>query len=83
MLLKVSEKIAECLMRAHEARQRAVCETNKKFQAEWLEMEKRWLRVAESLRFVEQANRLLDDGYREKVNQTKNLQLMHPNRDTP
>jgi pyruvate carboxylase len=60
VLSKVSEQIADRLRRAEEAHQRGARETNEKIKAEWLEMEKRWLRIAESLQFVEQANQFLD-----------------------
>lgn len=71
MLSKVSEQIADCLKRADEARQRASREANEKFKAEWLEMEKRWLRSAKSLRFVDRANRYLDDTVRVTASNNK------------
>lgn len=61
MLSKVSEEIADCLARAGDARQCAAHEATEKIKAEWLEMEKRWLRIAQSLTFTERAKRFLDD----------------------
>ena len=61
MLLQIAEEIDRSLARAEEARQRALRETDERLTTEWLEIEKRWLHIADSLRFVEQANRFLDD----------------------
>jgi hypothetical protein len=61
LLLQIAEEIDRSLARAEEARQQALRETSERLTAEWLEIEKRWLHIADSLRFVEQANRFLDD----------------------
>jgi hypothetical protein len=66
LLLKISEEITDCLTRAEEARQRALDETNERLQVEWLDIEHRWRHLAESLKFVEQANRFLDDALRSR-----------------
>jgi hypothetical protein len=52
VLTKISEEMVECLARAEEARQRAKKETDPRLRDEWLEMERRWLKLLESLRFV-------------------------------
>src|SRR5262245_28185473 len=61
MLLKLSDKINECLAHAAEARERAKAATDQK--AHFLDMELRWLRLVESYRFVEQASRFLEDSH--------------------
>jgi len=61
LLLKIPEEIADCLARAEEASQRAQHETNERLKVEWLDIEHRWRHLAESLKFVDQANRFLDD----------------------
>ena len=63
MLLKVSDKISDCLARAAEARERANSATDPGRRADLLDMELRWLRLVESYRFVEQADRFLADAY--------------------
>ena len=64
MLLKISERIVECLERAAEARERASRATDPAQKSDFLDMELRWMRLVESYRFVEQANRFLDDAAR-------------------
>jgi len=61
MLRKIPEHILECLGRAAEARGRADDATDPILKSDYLEMELRWMRLAESYRFVEQANQFLDD----------------------
>jgi hypothetical protein len=54
MLLRIAEDVRRCLERAAEARQRAQSQLDPERKAEFLEMEGRWLRLAESYRFVAQ-----------------------------
>src|SRR5262245_27557421 len=63
MLLKLSDKISECLAHAAEARERAKAATGADQKAHFLDMELRWLRLVESYRFVEQASRFLKDSH--------------------
>jgi hypothetical protein len=63
MLLKLSDKISECLTEAAEARERAKAATDPGRKADFLDMELRWLRLVESYRFVEQASRFLEDSH--------------------
>jgi len=63
MLLKLSDKISECLAHAAEARERAKAATDADQKAHFLDMELRWLRLVESYRFVEQASRFLKDSH--------------------
>jgi hypothetical protein len=63
MLLKLSDKISECLAEAAEARERAKAATDPGHKADFLDMELRWLRLVESYRFVEQASRFLEDSH--------------------
>src|SRR5215831_16015211 len=51
MLLKLSDKISECLAHAAEARERAKAATDADQKAHFLDMELRWLRLVESYRF--------------------------------
>ncbi len=61
MLLKVSDQIAECLQRAASAREQAERATNPTVKANYLDAELRWLHLAESYQFVEQAERFIAD----------------------
>ncbi len=63
MLLKLSDKIIECLIEAGEARERAKAATDPGHKADFLDMELRWLRLVESYRFVEQASLFLEDSH--------------------
>jgi hypothetical protein len=54
MLLRIAEDVRQCLERAAEARERAQSQLNSECKAEFLEMERRWLHLAESYRFVAQ-----------------------------
>ena len=67
MLLKLSDKMSECLAHAAEARQRANAATDPARKADLLDMELCWLRLVESYRFVEQASRFLEDGHRARI----------------
>jgi hypothetical protein len=62
MLLRVSEQIRECLDHAAEAAERARHEADPERKAAFLDMERRWMLLVESLRQVEQAGRFIDDG---------------------
>lgn len=63
MLLKVSDKIRECLAHAADARERANAATDPSRKADLLDIEQRWLRLVESYRFVEQADRFLEEAH--------------------
>jgi hypothetical protein len=57
MLLQVADNIRQCLDHAADSRERARTERDPGRKAELLEMEARWLRLAESYRVVEQLER--------------------------
>jgi GAF domain len=83
MLLKLSNRISECLAIAEDARERANDVTDPSLKAHLLDLEAHWLRVVESYRFVEQASRFLDDSHRlrslpEKLPQTGVLVIACP-----
>lgn len=61
MFFKVSAKINECLARAAAARECARTAADPDRKADLLDMELRWLRLVESYKFVEQADRFLAD----------------------
>ena len=63
MLLKLSDRISECLARAEDARERANDAADPIIKAHLLDLESHWLRVVESYRFVEQASRFLEDSH--------------------
>jgi hypothetical protein len=67
MLLKLSDKISECLTEAAEARERAQAATDPGDKADFLDMELRWLRLVESYRFVEQASLFLEDSHLARI----------------
>lgn len=67
MLLKVAVHISECLENAEQARQRANSITDPKLKADYEDIELRWLRLAESYRFVEQMERFLDDAQQKRA----------------
>jgi hypothetical protein len=66
MLLRVSEQIKDCLDHAAESRQRANKATDPERKAELLDMERRWLRLAESHGLVEQLERFITDAKRRR-----------------
>jgi hypothetical protein len=84
MLLKLSDKISECLARAADAVERARDATDPSQKAHWLDLESQWLRLLETCRFVEQASRFLEDGHvtrkqsRERLSQTGTLIVTCP-----
>jgi GAF domain-containing protein len=59
MLLKLSNKIIECLAHAADARERANAATDPALKANLLDIELRWLSLVESYRFAEQPSRFL------------------------
>ena len=63
MLLQLSDKISECLAHAADARELANTAIDLGRKADHLDMERRWLRLVESYRFVEQANLFLQDAH--------------------
>ena len=63
MLLKLSDKISECLAHAADARELANAAIDLGRKADYLDMERRWIRLVESYRFVEQANLFLQDAH--------------------
>lgn len=71
VLLKLSDKISECLAYAADARERANAATDPSLRADLLDMELRWLRLVESYRFVEQASRFLEDSHLARIPSTK------------
>jgi hypothetical protein len=66
MLLRVAENIRQCLDHAAEARKRAQETTDPQTKTDLLDMERRWLRLAESYRLVEQMERFITDGKRHR-----------------
>jgi hypothetical protein len=64
MLLRVAENVRQCLEYAVEAHECARSELNAERKAEFYKMELRWLRLAESYRFVEQLELFVLDGNR-------------------
>jgi hypothetical protein len=75
MLLKISEQIRDALARAAEARECAYRESNPDRKSEFFDMELRWLRLAESYKFVERANQFLDDVQRHRYPERPVLNL--------
>ena len=67
MLLKISEHIRVCLARASEARERAQATSDPDNKSEYLDMEQRWMTLAESYRFVERADQFLQDAQRHRL----------------
>jgi hypothetical protein len=65
MLLRIAEDVRQCLELAAEASERARSQINPERQAEFLEMERRWLRLAESYRLVAQLEDFILDGKRQ------------------
>jgi len=63
MLLQLWDKISECLAHAADARELANTAIDLGRKADHLDMERRWLRLVESYRFVEQANLFLQDAH--------------------
>jgi hypothetical protein len=63
MLLQLSDKISECLAHAADARELANVAIDLGRKADYLDTERRWLRLVESYRFVEQANLFLQDAH--------------------
>jgi hypothetical protein len=61
MLLRVAENIRQCLDNAAEARQRAQDAIDSERKAHFLDMERRWIRLAESYRLVEQLGASITD----------------------
>lgn len=64
---RVSEQISDALMKAAEARDRAAKADNESFKCEWLDLERRWLLLVETLKFVEQADRFISDAATQKT----------------
>jgi hypothetical protein len=64
MLLRVAESIRHCLDHAVEARELAATATDDKIKAEYQDMERRWMLLAESYRLVEQMELFIADGKR-------------------
>lgn len=67
MLLRIAENVRQCLDDAAEARERAKEATDPQRQAEFFDMEARWLKLAESYRLVEQLDRFITDTKRERI----------------
>lgn len=61
MLDNLCPKAQECHRHAMEARRRAANTTDEKLRADFLDMEARWLRLAESYQFAASMNARLAD----------------------
>lgn len=66
MLLKVQDRIRECLHLAGDAGKRAAQATDPRIKADFIDIEGRYMHLAESYRFVEQVERFLDDAKMER-----------------
>jgi hypothetical protein len=73
VLLKISVQIADCLARAADARERAQAIAEPKIKAMYFDLENRWMTLAESYRFVERADRFLDDAPRHRLRVLRRL----------
>jgi hypothetical protein len=62
MLVKVAEHIRVCLEHAREARERAAQVDDEALKKDFYDIEDRWLRLAESYKFIEQLEVFLIDG---------------------
>ena len=69
MLLKLSEYINDAERRASECSERATRSNREDLQAEWLHLQRTWVRVAEAFRVVESLERFVLDknGYAPRV----------------
>src|SRR5262249_58912495 len=79
MLNKISQQIADCLAKAADARERAQAIDDPKIKAVYLELEGRWMALAESYRFVERADQFLDDAQRHRLPVTPAVRLKTDN----
>ena len=61
MLRKIAEQITVCLGHAAEARECAKVATDPGIKVIYTDIEQQWTKLAESCRFVEQADRFLSD----------------------
>src|SRR5262245_16219305 len=78
MLLKISEQITECLTRAGQARERARAASDPEIEATYFDVERRWMMLADSFKFVEQADRFLNDA---QINRAEAAQPARPKAD--
>lgn len=62
MLVKVAEHIRVCIEQAREARERFAQVDDGLLKADFNDLEARWLRLAESYKFIEQLEVFLTDG---------------------
>jgi len=67
LLLKISQQLSDCLARAAEARERADAALHPEIRQGYLDVERYWMRLADSLRFVETVDRFLDDASRNRA----------------
>jgi hypothetical protein len=67
MLVKVAEHISTCLEHARDARERAAQTDDETLKSEFHDIEARWLRLAESYRFIEQLEVFLTDSKAPRV----------------
>jgi hypothetical protein len=65
MLLRIAEDVRQCLEHAAEASERARRQPDPERKAEFLAMERHWLRLAESYRLVEQLELFILEGKRQ------------------
>jgi len=67
MLLKISEHIRDCLLHASEAREQAQATTDPNIKTAYFDIERRWMLLVESYRFVERADQFLNDAQKHRV----------------
>src|SRR6185295_19336265 len=69
MLVKVAEHIRVCIGQPREARERFAQVDDRLLKADFNDLEARWLRLAESYKFIEQLEVFLTDGksFREQL----------------
>ncbi len=66
MLRNLPEHIRACLHEAAECRERAARYDSEEFKQPYLDMERRWMRLAQSYEFMEALDRFLADKDRAK-----------------
>jgi hypothetical protein len=61
MLKSLSEEIRECYRRAEDCARKAAAETDPKLKADFLDLERRWVLLAQSHEFTERLNDFSDE----------------------
>lgn len=69
MLQTLSDQISGCMDHAAYARERAERATSPSIRADYLDIERRWLKLAESYRLVERTEQFLADARRKRQSQ--------------